>query len=114
MPTVTKDFIEKHRTRAGGWTRAQLTCIGVQWPPTHGWQDRAAGTVITDEQAADFIKFGAQGRKKRKNTTRQRLIEKLETIEEIVIGEGYPEWHDLRRAIEMASALARSPDFGKA
>jgi hypothetical protein len=36
--TPTTEEIERARTPAGGWTRAQLAAWGVPWPPPKGWR----------------------------------------------------------------------------
>lgn len=37
---ITAEEIEAKKTRAGGWTKAQLAEWGVDWPPKKGWKDR--------------------------------------------------------------------------
>lgn len=37
------------RTKKGGFTRAQLSLLGVDWPPTRGWKASLIGTEITSE-----------------------------------------------------------------
>jgi predicted oxidoreductase len=66
--TVTRRWIEAFRTEKGGWTRSQLEAIGVEWPPIHGWKDRAEGRQISLEARALFesrltrsqVKWGVQ------------------------------------------------------
>jgi hypothetical protein len=43
---VTKEWLRKHATIHGAWTRAQLAVLGVAWPPPKGWQRDIAGTSI--------------------------------------------------------------------
>jgi len=52
--TLTRDYIMRHRTDRKAWTRSQLEAIGVEWPPTTGWVDRAVGREITREQQRIF------------------------------------------------------------
>lgn len=58
---LTKQYIDKHKTGKGGWTKKKINALGVDWPPTKGWKQRLIGTVITDEKAAIF-----EGRKNAK------------------------------------------------
>ncbi len=45
----------EYRTDRGAWTRAQLTALGVNWPPESGWITELIGNSITDEQERAFI-----------------------------------------------------------
>lgn len=51
---VTKDYILKHRTRRGAWTKEQMIALGVGWPQPHGWMKDAIGTHISIEEANRF------------------------------------------------------------
>ena len=51
---VTEEWIKASRSGNRGWNRAQLECIGVEWPPTKGWIDRIAGSLISDASKARF------------------------------------------------------------
>lgn len=35
---ITPEMILKIRSPHGGWTRANLAKLGVQWPPKKGWR----------------------------------------------------------------------------
>jgi hypothetical protein len=52
--TITREWIEAHRTPRGGWTRLQIEALGEPWPPPHGWRRRAVGRQITDRSRAQF------------------------------------------------------------
>ena len=54
MKTVTREWIEANKTKAGGWRNAQLVQLGESWPPRHGWIERAVGKQISDEAYAAF------------------------------------------------------------
>jgi len=54
---ITRQFIQANKTRGGSWMRAQLSVIGVAWPPRNGWIDRVCGNVITHKQAQVFMSF---------------------------------------------------------
>jgi len=51
---VTKDYIFKHRTKRGAWTKAQILALGLKWPTETGWIDGMHGIYITHEQARSF------------------------------------------------------------
>jgi hypothetical protein len=53
--TVTKDFLLLGRTANGGYTKAQLTLLGVQWPPRRGWTRRIIGKEISIDTANRFL-----------------------------------------------------------
>jgi len=61
---ITREWLEAHATRGCGWTKAQLDCIGVGWPPLRGWRYRMTGTQISDWQAREFERLGALRRRK--------------------------------------------------
>jgi hypothetical protein len=68
MPIVTKDWIKKHGTKGRGFTRAQIEALGIEYPPTSGWQDRVNGKEITEEQALRFT-----GNKKQSHTALEQI-----------------------------------------
>jgi hypothetical protein len=55
MFVITDVWLMQH-SRAAAWTRDQLSCIAVEWPPQRGWKWRAIGQTISDEQKARFEK----------------------------------------------------------
>jgi len=44
---VTRDWIMDNRSVRGGWTKDQLSAIGISWPPPKGWLGFAVGGIIT-------------------------------------------------------------------
>ena len=54
MFTVTKDWLDSNKTKAGGYTKKQLEAISVGFPPAKGWKKIAIGLLITDEQKSAF------------------------------------------------------------
>lgn len=54
MKTVTKEYIDFHKSIKGGWTRKQVEALGASWPLKPGWQEGVIGREISDEAAADF------------------------------------------------------------
>ena len=51
---VTIDYINKHKTEKGAWTRKQILALGIKWPPKSGWKQELDGTYITQEKAREF------------------------------------------------------------
>jgi hypothetical protein len=55
MPTITREWLEQHRSDRGGViTKDQASAIGVSWPLVAGWKHAAIGRQITDEAKARF------------------------------------------------------------
>jgi hypothetical protein len=54
MFTITREWIEAHRSDRGGWTKDQCAAIGVSWPLVAGWKRAAVGRQITDEAKCRF------------------------------------------------------------
>jgi len=52
---ITEQLLERGKSDRGGWNAKQLACIGVEWPIKHGWQFKAIGREITDEDARMFL-----------------------------------------------------------
>ena len=52
--TITKAFIHKYKTGAGGWKKTQLSAIGVSWPPPKGWINYSIGKRITANEMKIF------------------------------------------------------------
>ena len=55
---ITRAWIKRYKTDAGGWTRKQLNAIGVSFPPVKGWTFRVVGREITKERQAIFERPG--------------------------------------------------------
>lgn len=56
---ITKEWIHANKTINGSWSRKQVVALGVDWPPTKGWQRRLVGTEITEAQQYSFEHKGA-------------------------------------------------------
>lgn len=52
---ITLEIIDKGKSNEGGWNRAQLQVVGVEWPPTKGWKDRLNGTEFTHAELDQFL-----------------------------------------------------------
>lgn len=62
MFTITRSWLLAHRTPRGGYTRRQLTAIGVPWPPKTAWTRRVEGLRISDDARATFEQDGVIAR----------------------------------------------------
>ena len=52
---ITKEYLNKHKTNAGGYTRSQIQALGQDWNHLgKGWAKRLIGTELSDENAARF------------------------------------------------------------
>lgn len=55
MPIITEEVLARGQSAAGGWTRAQLTALGVAWPPASGWKARVIGMEISQNDLKLFL-----------------------------------------------------------
>jgi hypothetical protein len=51
---ITKEWLNKHRSKSGGYTKKQLNAIGVSWPPVKGWVDKVIGNEIDEDNRRIF------------------------------------------------------------
>ena len=58
---VDNEMIERAATPAGGWTKAQLAAIGVDWPPIKGWKRSVIGKTISRSAFNTLMSEGARG-----------------------------------------------------
>jgi hypothetical protein len=68
MMIVTKEWINNNKTINNGFTKKQLSVLGVDWPPKKGWVRQCIGMEITDKQKIEF---------ENKTTNNQTLIPDL-------------------------------------
>lgn len=54
MPIMTDEMLDDAKTAGGAWTRAQLSVIGVEWPPRRGWRQWVVGKDYPEETIARF------------------------------------------------------------
>jgi hypothetical protein len=54
MKLVTYQYIQDHKSEKGGWTKKQLSALGVDWPPQKGWIHTVEGKLLTEEQVNTF------------------------------------------------------------
>lgn len=104
---ITKDLIERGRSDAGGWNRAQLEAIGVPWPPDRHWQRQTIGLAISQAHADKFLSLRGRTKEKIRSERDDRL--KLGTcIQMELLGDG--SWHgSLKCGSVHVEAAACSP-----
>jgi hypothetical protein len=55
MVTLTREMVHAGKSNRGGWTKAQVSLLGVEWPPQPGWIERLDGTRIREETYNAFL-----------------------------------------------------------
>lgn len=53
---ITKEWLQKYKTKSGGYTKAQINALGMEWPPRKGWEKDIVGLDITELDARIFEK----------------------------------------------------------
>ena len=54
---ITNKWLVDNKTKNGGYTKLQLSLIGIPWPPIHGWKKNVIGKEISNDkkQAFEFV-----------------------------------------------------------
>lgn len=50
----TREVLEKGRSTRGGWSKAQLALLGIEWPPRKGWPQQVQGRHFPREVLQQF------------------------------------------------------------
>jgi len=93
---ITKEWIKDNCTVKGGYTKLQLACIGIVWPPVSGWKTRAIGREITEEQRQNFEnpeKLRKRADKKRQKESKRKWLKACAEQQEFYDSS---EWRRLR------------------
>jgi hypothetical protein len=53
--TITPEMLVRAKTKAGGYTRAQMDVFEVAWPPPPGWPRFLIGREVEQEQFDRFV-----------------------------------------------------------
>ena len=64
MFEITRKWMHEHATNEIGWTRKQVTVLGIDWPLTKGWLSRQIGRHISFNDKAAFEGCGKKRRAK--------------------------------------------------
>ena len=51
---LTEPVIDYGKSENGGWTKEQLSALGVDWPPPKGWKQNLAGQTVPFENLEAF------------------------------------------------------------
>lgn len=54
MFTITKDWLDSNKTKSRGYSRSQLSILGIEWPPQKNWRKNVIGMQITDLQKQTY------------------------------------------------------------
>lgn len=54
---ITREWLHAHKTLRGGWTKKQVSVLGVVWPLENGWTRSIHLMKITQEQRRAFEAF---------------------------------------------------------
>lgn len=54
---LTAEDIEAGRSSNGGWSRAQVELLGVEWPLVSGWKKALIGKEVPDNAYQRFVAF---------------------------------------------------------
>lgn len=72
---ITSSFIDKNKTKNGGWTKRQLEILGVSWPPQKGWKSKTLGLILTDFEVKEFQNISRKTFEENGNCAINSLIE---------------------------------------
>jgi len=78
---VDRDYIMKHRTKKGSWTRSQIQALGIEWPPRNGWIDEIVGVTISPNQQMQFEAKLSAGRERQENQKKMKLNKAIKVCE---------------------------------
>lgn len=53
---LTSGMIDAAKTARGGYTKQQLSAVGVSWPPQSGWKESLAGKTVSKDSYDDFCR----------------------------------------------------------
>lgn len=54
MFKITNEWLMQHRTKNGGWTKAQAEILYIKYPFVRGWKKRVDGLEISDQTKSEF------------------------------------------------------------
>jgi hypothetical protein len=54
---VTAEFVRSGKSRNGGWSKAQLKCLGVSWAPMKGDITSSYGAFISESDYDEFLRL---------------------------------------------------------
>lgn len=54
---VAAELLAAGQSERGGWSKAQLTLLGVDWPPPSGWKSKVIGRSIARVDAERLVQL---------------------------------------------------------
>lgn len=72
--TITPAMLASAKTKAGGYTRAQMDVFGVDWPPPKGWPSFLIGQIVEQEKFDQFMQARLVMSKARKQQIKQNSL----------------------------------------
>lgn len=52
---VTREVLERGKSRRGGWSREQMSALGEGWPLEGGWRTRILSRLVKQSQVERFL-----------------------------------------------------------
>jgi 5-methylcytosine-specific restriction endonuclease McrA len=92
---IDREFIEKYKTKRGGWTNAQCKALGDTWPPRKGWIERAIKRDHTQADIDNFVLYADRSEtvKSRAHERKNRRAAKFADLEaKLKRGKTNPQW----------------------
>lgn len=76
---ISLEYLEKHRTKKGGYNKRQIESLGLTWPVEHGWREKLVGTILSAEKASQFeqAKYRTRKPKQKANINAEMAISYL-------------------------------------
>ncbi len=71
---ITKEWLNKHKTANGAWTKRQIEALGLKWPVRKGWQKLVIGREIGFCQIAFESGATSKGSKDKTKELQQQII----------------------------------------
>lgn len=70
---ITREYIYRHKTDKGAWTRVQIESLGISWPPSKGWINSVIGCEL-DEAGQEAFESKAFAKHNRVIAVSDKLI----------------------------------------
>lgn len=80
---VTKQYLLDNRTSKGGFSKAQINALGIEWPPQSGWMDFLEGSVLSEKQRIEFEISKRVTKKSSGDAINNKLIELINKIDSL-------------------------------
>ena len=95
MVTITIEFLESGMCKGIGIKRSQCKILNLEYPLKKGWKQSLVGKVLTDEQAAAFLKLRKGPCKITRRVQQKETQKPIKRIEESYIFTPFIPIHNL-------------------